>query len=753
MPEHAVLAPLQVEEARAALSQLLLDTERGALREIAKGKSVAALVPVTTLSKEVLIGAPDHNVTKARRNLGDLVTAAAAGRPQLIKRRNDIVGALVPITMAGRGRRLTAIGDVLDRLGAGASTPHLTTGLVTLDEATGGLTPGEFVIVAAPPGAGGSLLVAGAARAAALPPDDAARAGTAQAAALTSGLPVLYAASGLTGTDVTTRIVAAEAGVDYRRMRAGALQQADRDRVLAAEARLRTAMLHIDGGGGLTAEMIADTAQYVPGLALIVIDRLQHAPDAELPLSGDALVDATATLTRVARDLNVPILAAYDNSTPQALARLTAHAVWILSRNGQVEVSHRDFGTTSTISLTPDLARARFLDGQPAAAGSAATPPAPAPRSRTTEAVKQPTAAAPEPETASASPSVPRTQGDAVEAAGKRPRNAAAGTEGRDTRERSQHELVGWIQARVQEAREKCDGDENKTLQFLVRNSVSDVMTLFDLSRVGGRYEHTVSIRDERLSKPSQKKSDQIWEGRPKWTNPEVQQAVHNGQALEVHPLDVNAAYLTAFTTFLPIGRLEPDNSRVYTKERSGIYLVTPPAWKHKGLPNPLGARKEPGEVWITTPTLRLLLRCHEKFELCDAPVIHEAYTSGASEYLIHKLRLALAEVRMESITSGDKTVYEYVKDMYSKFVSTLGESHANRDIRRPDWMHMFRSQAFMNIWLRAYKLHQVGVTLVEMKGTDELHVAGNWREVFKEGRALTEMKIKPEIGIYTLGR
>lgn len=35
---------------------------------------------------------------------------------------------------------------------------------------------------------------------------------------------------------------------------------------------------------------------------------------------------------------------------------------------------------------------------------------------------------------------------------------------------------------------------------------------------------------------------------------------------------------------------------------------------------------------------------------------------------------------------------------MYSKFVSTMGESKDNRELYRTDWMHLIRSQAFVNL-------------------------------------------------------
>ncbi|GAA3289103.1 hypothetical protein GCM10020295_00160 [Streptomyces cinereospinus] len=86
---------------------------------------------------------------------------------------------------------------------------------------------------------------------------------------------------------------------------------------------------------------------------------------------------------------------------------------------------------------------------------------------------------------------------------------------------------------------------------------------------------------------------------------------------------------------------------------------------------------------------------------------------------------------------------------MYSKFVSTMGESNYNRELYRPDWMHIIRSQAFANLWMKALKAHDAGLTVVRAMGTDELHVIGDWRRVFPEGRGVTEVKVKDT---YTAG-
>jgi hypothetical protein len=218
-----------------------------------------------------------------------------------------------------------------------------------------------------------------------------------------------------------------------------------------------------------------------------------------------------------------------------------------------------------------------------------------------------------------------------------------------------------------------------------------------------------------------------------------------------VTALDINGAYLSALKTHLPLGQLEHSTGLAHDRRRSGVHLITPPEWEHEAvLPNPIGQRDEPGPLWVTEPTLRLLLRLSgPKHQLCAPPQIHESYTSGATENLLEKFRIALKDARDTAIAQGDTVTLEYVKAMYSKFVSTMGESNYNRELYRPDWMHLIRSQAFANLWLKALKAHDEGLAVVRAMGTDELHVIGDWRRVFAEGRGVTEVKVKDT---YTAG-
>ncbi|MEU2450718.1 helix-turn-helix transcriptional regulator [Streptomyces sp. NPDC012765] len=359
-----------------------------------------------------------------------------------------------------------------------------------------------------------------------------------------------------------------------------------------------------------------------------------------------------------------------------------------------------------------------------------AEPPAPAPEA-TAELV------APEPEAEPAPEPVKESQIKAGPAVGRGPRAYASGT------------LTDQIADNVHAALQECEGDVEAAQAALIKSAIPDVMKLFKESRVGGRYEHSeFPPTADVLRKRSQKGADEIWEGRPKWRNPHVFQAARKGETFEVTALDMNAAYLSAFKCWLPIGQLRETTSGVHDRKKSGIHLITPAEWEHTDLPNPLGNRQEPGELWVSESTLRLLLDCARE-GLADAPVIHRSLVSGGTEVLLEKLRRALAEVRKTALAEGDELTVNYVKSMYSKLVSTLGESTANRDMRRPDWMHIMRAKAFANLWMKANKIHKAGLQVVEISGTDELHVIGDWRSVFAEGRDLNQVKEKQT---YTLG-
>ncbi|UZI26660.1 helix-turn-helix domain-containing protein [Streptomyces sp. VB1] len=311
--------------------------------------------------------------------------------------------------------------------------------------------------------------------------------------------------------------------------------------------------------------------------------------------------------------------------------------------------------------------------------------------------------------------------------------------------ERAEADLMGLIRGAVEQEAERAGGDEDAALKALINRAIPDVMHLFNETRATARYEYTAyPALPDILHKPSKKEPDQIWEARPAYNNPSYSMRAPHAD-LRVTALDVNAAYLSALKVWLPIGKLEhTTGADGVGPKRSGVHLITPAEWAHPHLPNPLGDRDEPGALWITDATLRLLLRLSgPKWGLTGAPTVHESWTSGATENFLDALRKLLVAARSEAITAGDKLMIEYVKAMYSKFVSTMGESVHNREMVRPDWMHNIHSQAYALHCGRAYKAHQAGLDVVALKHTDELHVIGDWRQVFTEGRGVSELKIK----------
>jgi prevent-host-death family protein len=366
--------------------------EEGRTTVITKHKVRALLAPLDRFPAARKTDAfPAHVLSTAQRDFGDLVTLAAQGQPQVLLRNTTPVAVLLPAdpspdalssdtaahpgaaTAGGavnsqgnqdRGstpRRLATLGDAIGSVLTDGLAGGPTFGLPGLDAATGGVQRGKLTLVAARPSVGGSLLGLAAARQTALVDHD----------------MVLYAASGPNRDDIFRRIISAETGGEYARLKQGRLTE--HEQKVAHQLVQAGDLLMIDDGSDLTAEDIRETAPHMEGLALVVVDRLQAAHSARLPLSGDRLPHASQVLATLARTLHVPVLAIVDSDDPALLGLLDADVTLTLTPTDdparvQVTVAERDFGTIGSAYLQPDLLHARFLDAEPAtpSAGTAA---------------------------------------------------------------------------------------------------------------------------------------------------------------------------------------------------------------------------------------------------------------------------------------------------------------------------------------------------------------------------------------------
>ncbi|MFM9812906.1 DnaB-like helicase C-terminal domain-containing protein [Streptomyces scabiei] len=382
--------------ARNALYSLVrLAEEDGRTTVITKHKVRALLAPLDRFPAARKTDAfPAHVLSAAQKDFGDLVTLAAQGQPQVLLRNTTPVAVLLPADPASnalstdtaahpgaataggavnsqgnqdRGstpRRLATLGDAIGSVLTDGPAGGPTFGLPGLDTATGGLQRGRLTLVAARPSVGGSLLGLAAAR----------------KTALVDHEMVLYAASGPNRDDIFRRIISAETGGEYARLKQGRLTEHEQN--VARQLVQAGDLLMIDDGSDLTAEDIRETAPHMEGLALVVVDRLQAAHSARLPLSGARLPDASQVLATLARTLHVPVLAIVDSDDPALLDLLDADVTLTLSPTEdpvrvQVTVAERDFGTIGSAYLQPDLIHARFLDAGAAPLGRADSPAGP----------------------------------------------------------------------------------------------------------------------------------------------------------------------------------------------------------------------------------------------------------------------------------------------------------------------------------------------------------------------------------------
>jgi replicative DNA helicase len=168
--------------------------------------------------------------------------------------------------------------------GRGEGLTGVATGLADLDAITHGLRPGQLVVLAGRPAQGKSVLGLGVAR----------------ACALHAGRTAALFSLEMSTSELTLRLLAAEADVPLEAMQAGRMTDEHWARVGVALERMSEANLFIDDSPGLTLTEIRAKCRRLKqrhGLALVVVDYLQL----------------------LARDLDVPVIAVSQlNRNPEA---------------------------------------------------------------------------------------------------------------------------------------------------------------------------------------------------------------------------------------------------------------------------------------------------------------------------------------------------------------------------------------------------------------------------------------------------
>jgi replicative DNA helicase len=174
----------------------------------------------------------------------------------------------------------------------------LPSGFDDLDQMTGGLQPGELIIVAARPSMGKTAFALNIASHASLPPH---------------GKAVAVFSLEMTTRSLILRLLASEANIDFSTLRRGFLARHDYQRLTRAGDRLSQARIWIDDSGSATIlEMKAKSRRLHAehGLDLVVVDYLQLASaDGRRDRKDLEIAEISKGLKALAKELHIPVIA------------------------------------------------------------------------------------------------------------------------------------------------------------------------------------------------------------------------------------------------------------------------------------------------------------------------------------------------------------------------------------------------------------------------------------------------------------
>jgi replicative DNA helicase len=175
----------------------------------------------------------------------------------------------------------------------------LATGFTDFDKLTGGLRPGDLVIVAGRPSMGKTTLAVNMAEYAAVHP------GTRASVAIFS--------MEMPSEQVITRMLASIGGVPLNSLRSGKISDEDWVRITSATSQLSEAKIFIDETPALNPTELRARARRVKrehGLSLIVIDYLQlmHVPGTQENRATE-IAEISRGLKALAKELQVPVIA------------------------------------------------------------------------------------------------------------------------------------------------------------------------------------------------------------------------------------------------------------------------------------------------------------------------------------------------------------------------------------------------------------------------------------------------------------
>jgi replicative DNA helicase len=242
-----------------------------------------------------------RRLIKGASDIADLGYSAPADIRTAIDKAEQIVFDLGDEQLTDSLQKLNdlteeALKILEQRFDAGNEITGVRTGYTKLDKLLSGMQPGTLNIVGARPAMGKSAFALG----------------MAVSAARTTNRPVLFFSLEMSGTELTQRILSAEAQVDSDRMRSGRLQEADWTKITHAMNRL-VIPLYIDDTPQITVMQIRQKLRRIAVSdalpAMVVIDYLQLMGGSDGESRQLVVAEISRGLKMLSREFKIPVVA------------------------------------------------------------------------------------------------------------------------------------------------------------------------------------------------------------------------------------------------------------------------------------------------------------------------------------------------------------------------------------------------------------------------------------------------------------
>jgi replicative DNA helicase len=181
---------------------------------------------------------------------------------------------------------------------------------IEVDAKMGGLQPSDLIILAGRPGMGKTALATNIAYNVAK-----AWTGEVRADGTINGGIVGFFSLEMSAGQLATRIISEQTGIPSNKIRCGAIDQADYEKIKDASIELQNLPFYIDETGGLSIGQLAARARRLKrqrGLDLLVIDYIQLVQGSSQRANENRVQEITEITTRLkalAKELNIPVLA------------------------------------------------------------------------------------------------------------------------------------------------------------------------------------------------------------------------------------------------------------------------------------------------------------------------------------------------------------------------------------------------------------------------------------------------------------